>query len=131
VAATLQAALIWWRQSEHGWQHPASALMRAACPARQCAFCSKVGFVTVLSAVMINLGLADGFPWRGCVCMSLVLLHHCGLAPGGVHFAGRADLMAAVGARLAAPGIGTDAGGVPGTTMRILFQGVCAFVFCL
>jgi cystathionine beta-lyase family protein involved in aluminum resistance len=31
--------------------------------------------------------------------------------------------VSAVGARLAAPGIGTDAGGVPGTTMRNLFQG--------
>uniref|UniRef100_A0A383VT04 Uncharacterized protein n=1 Tax=Tetradesmus obliquus TaxID=3088 RepID=A0A383VT04_TETOB len=46
------------------------------------------------------------------------------LAPGGGYVAGRADLVAAVGARLAAPGIGTDAGGVPGTTMRILFQGL-------
>jgi cystathionine beta-lyase family protein involved in aluminum resistance len=49
------------------------------------------------------------------------------LAPGGGYVAGRADLVAAVGARLAAPGIGTDAGGVPGTTMRILFQGELGF----
>lgn len=46
------------------------------------------------------------------------------LAPGGGYVAGRADLVAAVGARLAAPGIGTDAGGVPGTTLRLLFQGL-------
>jgi cystathionine beta-lyase family protein involved in aluminum resistance len=46
------------------------------------------------------------------------------LAPGGGYVAGRADLVSAVGARLAAPGIGTDAGGVPGTTLRLLFQGV-------
>lgn len=46
------------------------------------------------------------------------------LAPGGGYVAGRADLVAAVGARLAAPGIGTDAGGVSGTTLRLLFQGV-------
>ena len=45
------------------------------------------------------------------------------LAPGGGYVAGRADLVSAVGARLAAPGIGTDAGGVPGTTQRLLFQG--------
>lgn len=45
------------------------------------------------------------------------------LAPGGGYVAGRADLVSAVGARLAAPGIGTDAGGVPGTTLRLLFQG--------
>eukprot|EP00775_Hariotina_reticulata_P010032 gene10032-10188_t len=46
------------------------------------------------------------------------------LAPGGGYVAGRADLVAAVGARLAAPGIGTDAGAVPGSTLRILFQGL-------
>lgn len=51
------------------------------------------------------------------------------LAPGGGYVAGRADLVAAVGARLAAPGIGTDAGGVPGTTLRILFQGMCTDAF--
>jgi cystathionine beta-lyase family protein involved in aluminum resistance len=45
------------------------------------------------------------------------------LAPGGGYVAGRADLIGAVGARLAAPGIGTDAGGVSGTTMRLLLQG--------
>jgi cystathionine beta-lyase family protein involved in aluminum resistance len=46
------------------------------------------------------------------------------LAPGGGYVAGRANLVSAVGARLAAPGIGTDAGGVPGTTLRVLFQGM-------
>ncbi|KAF8066226.1 ynbB [Scenedesmus sp. PABB004] len=46
------------------------------------------------------------------------------LAPGGGYVAGRADLVAAVGARLAAPGIGTDAGCVPGSTLRTLFQGL-------
>jgi hypothetical protein len=35
---------------------------------------------------------------------------------------GRADLVEAVGARLAAPGISTDAGQVSGETLRILFQ---------
>ena len=45
------------------------------------------------------------------------------LSPGGGYVAGRADLMAAVGARLTAPGIGLEAGGVPGSTLRIMFQG--------
>jgi hypothetical protein len=53
VAATLQVALILCQQSEHGWQRPASALMQAVCPARQCASCSKVRCVlTVVSAVL-------------------------------------------------------------------------------
>jgi cystathionine beta-lyase family protein involved in aluminum resistance len=46
------------------------------------------------------------------------------IAPGGGYVAGRADLIQRVGARLAAPGIGTDAGGVSGSTLRILFQGL-------
>lgn len=63
------------------------------------------------------------------MCADLVmgsLIKNAGgtLAPGGGYVAGRADLVSAVGARLAAPGIGTDAGGVPGTTLRLLFQGV-------
>ncbi len=36
--------------------------------------------------------------------------------------AGRADLIGRVAARLYAPGIGIDAGGVPGSTLRIFFQ---------
>lgn len=46
------------------------------------------------------------------------------LAPGGGYVAGRADLIGAVAARLAAPGIGIDAGGVSGETLRVLFQGL-------
>jgi cystathionine beta-lyase family protein involved in aluminum resistance len=46
------------------------------------------------------------------------------LAPGGGYVAGRADLIGAVAARLAAPGIGVDAGGVGGETLRALFQGL-------
>lgn len=46
------------------------------------------------------------------------------IAPGGGYVAGRADLIEAVGARLAAPGIGTDAGGVSGSVMRLMFQGL-------
>lgn len=45
------------------------------------------------------------------------------IAPGGGYVAGRSDLIGAVGARLAAPGIGIDAGGVSGTTLRLMFQG--------
>ncbi|PNW82969.1 hypothetical protein CHLRE_06g301650v5 [Chlamydomonas reinhardtii] len=46
------------------------------------------------------------------------------IAPGGGYVAGRADLIGAVAARLYAPGIGIDAGGVPGSTLRIFFQGL-------
>jgi hypothetical protein len=43
-------------------------------------------------------------------------------AAGGGYVVGRADLVERVGARLAAPGIGTDAGQVSGETLRIMFQ---------
>ncbi|EFJ48941.1 hypothetical protein VOLCADRAFT_117389, partial [Volvox carteri f. nagariensis] len=46
------------------------------------------------------------------------------IAPGGGYVAGRADLIGCVAARLYAPGIGIDAGGVPGSTLRIFFQGL-------
>ncbi|GIM03232.1 hypothetical protein Vretimale_8026, partial [Volvox reticuliferus] len=46
------------------------------------------------------------------------------IAPGGGYVAGRADLIGRVAARLYAPGIGIDAGGVPGSTLRIFFQGL-------
>ena len=36
---------------------------------------------------------------------------------------GRADLVAAAGARLTAPGVGLDAGAVPADTLRLMFQG--------
>ena len=38
--------------------------------------------------------------------------------------AGRADLIGRVAARLYAPGVGIDAGGVSGSTLRIFFQGL-------
>ena len=46
----------------------------------------------------------------------------CWCCAGGGYVVGRADLVEAVGARLAAPGISTDAGQVSGDTLRILFQ---------
>ncbi len=45
------------------------------------------------------------------------------IAPGGGYVAGNEKLIRAVAARLTAPGVGIDAGGVPGSTLRILFQG--------
>ena len=46
------------------------------------------------------------------------------VVPSGGYIAGRADLVAAAGARLTAPGIGLDAGAVPGETLRLMFQGL-------
>ena len=43
--------------------------------------------------------------------------------PGGGYIAGRADLVAAAAARLTAPGVGLDAGCVPGDTLRLMAQG--------
>lgn len=45
------------------------------------------------------------------------------ITPGGGYVAGRADLVAAAAARLTAPGVGVDAGCVPGETLRLMFQG--------
>ena len=45
------------------------------------------------------------------------------IVTGGGYIAGRADLVAAAGARLTAPGVGLDAGAVPGDTLRLMFQG--------
>jgi len=48
------------------------------------------------------------------------------IVTGGGYIAGRADLVAAAGARLTAPGVGLDAGAVPGDTLRLMFQGARA-----
>lgn len=45
------------------------------------------------------------------------------IVPGGGYIAGRADLVAAAAARLTAPGVGMDAGGVSGSTLRLMAQG--------
>lgn len=46
------------------------------------------------------------------------------IVTGGGYVAGRRDLIAAVGARLTAPGVGLDAGCVDGQTLRLMYQGV-------
>ncbi|MEW5301074.1 MAG: hypothetical protein WDW36_003956 [Sanguina aurantia] len=59
------------------------------------------------------------------LCMGSLIKNPGGtISTGGGYVAGRADLIGAVGARLMAPGIGIDAGGVPGGTLRIMFQGL-------
>lgn len=45
------------------------------------------------------------------------------IVTGGGYVAGRADLVERAVARLTAPGIGMDAGCVPGETLRLMFQG--------
>lgn len=45
------------------------------------------------------------------------------IVSGGGYVAGRADLVAAAAAQLTAPGVGIDAGCVPGETLRLMFQG--------
>ena len=46
------------------------------------------------------------------------------VAPCGGYVAGRADLVRAAAGRLSAPGIGQEAGAVPGDTNRLLMQGL-------
>ena len=46
------------------------------------------------------------------------------IVPGGGYVAGKEKLIGAVAARLSAPGIGTDAGQVSGTTLRLMYQGL-------
>mmetsp|Transcript_6759 Transcript_6759/g.18121 ORF Transcript_6759/g.18121 Transcript_6759/m.18121 type:complete len:518 (-) Transcript_6759:597-2150(-) len=59
------------------------------------------------------------------LCMGSLIKNPGGtIAPGGAYVAGTAGMVEAVGARLAAPGIGLDAGSVPGTTLHTLFQGL-------
>lgn len=59
------------------------------------------------------------------LCMGSLIKNAGGtIAPGGGYVAGRADLIGAVAARLYAPGIGIDAGGVPSSTLRVMFQGL-------
>ena len=45
------------------------------------------------------------------------------IVPSGGYIAGRAALVAAAAARLTAPGVGMDAGCVPGEALRIMAQG--------
>lgn len=59
------------------------------------------------------------------LCMGSLIKNGGGtIVPGGGYVAGREDLIERVAARLAAPGIGRDAGGVPGDTLRLMFQGL-------
>lgn len=46
------------------------------------------------------------------------------IVPGGGYIAGRADLVAAAAARLTAPGVGIDAGGVSGSSLRLMAKGL-------
>lgn len=45
------------------------------------------------------------------------------IVTGGGYVAGRSELVAAAQARLTAPGVGLDAGCVPGDTLRLMMQG--------
>jgi cystathionine beta-lyase family protein involved in aluminum resistance len=61
------------------------------------------------------------------LCMGSLIKNPGGtIVTGGGYVAGRADLVAKALARMTAPGVGTDAGGVPGETLRLMFQGACA-----
>ncbi|KAL4857014.1 hypothetical protein ACK3TF_002702 [Chlorella vulgaris] len=59
------------------------------------------------------------------LCMGSLIKNGGGtIVSGGGYVAGRADLVERALARLTAPGIGTDAGCVPGETLRLMFQGL-------
>lgn len=58
------------------------------------------------------------------ICMGSLIKNGGGtIVPGGGYVAGRADLVERAVARLTAPGVGMDAGCVPGETLRLMFQG--------
>ena len=58
------------------------------------------------------------------LCMGSLIKNAGGtIVPGGGYVAGKEKLIGAVAARLAAPGIGIDAGQVSGTTLRLMYQG--------
>ena len=59
------------------------------------------------------------------LCMGSLIKNPGGtIVPGGGYVAGRADLVERAVARLGAPGVGVDAGCVPGETLRLMFQGL-------
>lgn len=58
------------------------------------------------------------------LCMGSLIKNPGGtIVSGGGYVAGRADLVERAVARLSAPGVGMDAGCVPGETLRLMFQG--------
>ena len=58
------------------------------------------------------------------LCMGSLIKNGGGtIVSGGGYVAGRADLVERAVARLTAPGIGIDAGCVPGETLRLMYQG--------
>jgi Methionine gamma-lyase len=83
------------------------------CFARQPTPCS-VGMSRVVTHLQVGADLCMG---------SLIKSPGGTLATTGGYIAGRADLVAAAGARLTAPGIGLDAGAVPSETLRLMYQG--------
>ncbi|GAB4815805.1 hypothetical protein N2152v2_002851 [Parachlorella kessleri] len=59
------------------------------------------------------------------LCMGSLIKNPGGtIVSGGGYVAGRADLVERAVARLSAPGVGMDAGCVPGETLRLMFQGL-------
>lgn len=59
------------------------------------------------------------------LCMGSLIKNGGGtIVSGGGYVAGRANLVERALARLTAPGIGSDAGCVPGETLRLMFQGL-------
>lgn len=59
------------------------------------------------------------------LCMGSLIKNPGGtIVTGGGYVAGRADLVERAVARLSAPGVGMDAGCVPGETLRLMFQGL-------
>ena len=59
------------------------------------------------------------------LCMGSLIKNPGGtIVSGGGYVAGRAELVARAVARLSAPGVGSDAGCVPGETLRFMFQGL-------
>lgn len=59
------------------------------------------------------------------LCMGSLIKNPGGtIVPGGGYVAGRSDLVDRAVARLSAPGVGSDAGCVPGETLRLMFQGL-------
>ncbi len=58
------------------------------------------------------------------LCMGSLIKNPGGtIVSGGGYVAGRAELVERAVARLSAPGVGMDAGCVPGETLRLMFQG--------
>lgn len=107
-----------WRPSRHITMRSISPVLQPACAPGH-ATCSS-GDSSHAAEQRASRRLQVGAD----LCMGSLIKSPGGtLATTGGYIAGCAELVAAAGARLTAPGVGLDAGAVPSETLRLMYQG--------